>query len=757
MRKFLSALLCALLFIIPGTALAQTNNTYATGNTASKNSTETTTTSSSQSLPKTKSTDNTNVKWDITKLTFDGKDAKSIIAFKEAALEAIPSYDKEGMEYKFVWSYENWKKWDVIQNFSTKLTTKWTPKHVGSYNIYVDAKDAKGNVVTYTFPIVVERGWDFTVSGLPSKAVTGEVSTIKINPSGNPSGLKYKYVYSYNNWQTWKVIKDFSDSTSADFIPDKTGKYDIYIDVLDKNGTVLTKTVTTQVPSAWTFNSIQGDKTVPKGTATTYTANTSISTGMQYKFVWSYENWKEWAPFKDMSPGNTATFTPTKIGRYDIYVDAMDSTGKITTKSYTVQVTADWAYTSVGASSVNPAVADNVTITPKITGNTKDLKYKYVYVREDWSVDWGVLNDYSTSATYNFVPPTPGKYDIYVDVMDSNGVVFTQKVSINVTLGWTHNGISGATKMSMGNSTTFTANTSKSAGMQYKFVWSYDNWKEWAPFKAMSSGNTATFTPKKPGKYVIYADAMDNKGNIITKTLTVEVVPSWTFTGVSASATSVDPGDTINIKPAVTGNTAGLKYKFVYSYLNWTTWDVLQNFSSVNNANFRVALPGYYDIYVDITDSTGYTVTKSIRINSANGKIPVQNLNWSIVNAQLHKGSNMTVMDVATGKRFTIKRWAGSSHADVEPLTAKDTAIMKEISGGSWSWTRRAVVVIYNGKAYAASMNTMPHGVQTIYSNGYAGHFCMHFLDSRTHGSNKVDPDHKKAVEKAAAVGSIAP
>ncbi|MBR4081936.1 MAG: peptidoglycan-binding protein [Clostridia bacterium] len=109
------------------------------------------------------------------------------------------------------------------------------------------------------------------------------------------------------------------------------------------------------------------------------------------------------------------------------------------------------------------------------------------------------------------------------------------------------------------------------------------------------------------------------------------------------------------------------------------------------------------------------------------------------------KGAVVTVKDCKTGKTFQAKRWSGANHADMEPLTASDAATMKSIYGGAWSWDRRSILVKYNGHVYAASMNGMPHGTQTITNNGFAGHFCIHFYGSKTHESNKVDPDHKAA------------
>ncbi len=113
------------------------------------------------------------------------------------------------------------------------------------------------------------------------------------------------------------------------------------------------------------------------------------------------------------------------------------------------------------------------------------------------------------------------------------------------------------------------------------------------------------------------------------------------------------------------------------------------------------------------------------------------------------KGSVIEIMDCKTGKKFTAKRWSGANHLDAEPMTADDTKVMKAIYGGSWSWTRRAILVKYNGHVYAASMNGMPHEDNTITGNNFDGHFCIHFTGSKTHGTKKVDADHQSCVKTA--------
>jgi hypothetical protein len=74
---------------------------------------------------------------------------------------------------------------------------------------------------------------------------------------------------------------------------------------------------------------------------------------------------------------------------------------------------------------------------------------------------------------------------------------------------------------------------------------------------------------------------------------------------------------------------------------------------------------------------------------------------------------------------------------------------MKSIFGGSWSWSRRPILILYKNKVYAASMNGMPHGTTTIDDNDFDGHFCIHFKNSKTHDTDVVDADHQSAVTAA--------
>ena len=138
-------------------------------------------------------------------------------------------------------------------------------------------------------------------------------------------------------------------------------------------------------------------------------------------------------------------------------------------------------------------------------------------------------------------------------------------------------------------------------------------------------------------------------------------------------------------------------------------------------------------------------------VASANsGKITTECLDWFNGGKNvIPNGAVFQIKDVSTGLIFSARRQSGGSHMDAEPLTAEDTAILKKINGGSFSWRRRAVLVKYNGHVYAASIYSEPHGTNTILDNNFDGQFCLHFYGSKTHGTNRVDADHQKCVEQA--------
>lgn len=140
---------------------------------------------------------------------------------------------------------------------------------------------------------------------------------------------------------------------------------------------------------------------------------------------------------------------------------------------------------------------------------------------------------------------------------------------------------------------------------------------------------------------------------------------------------------------------------------------------------------------------------------------PAEKINWFSGGIQQlwPKGENVKVYDVKTGIVWWAHRWAGSDHADVEPLTAADTARLCQIYGTSTAqeiadknlWQRRPCLVTIGNRTFACSLFGMPHNPSgdTIPNNNMTGQICIHFTGSKGHESGKVDSFHQEAIEYA--------
>ena len=152
-------------------------------------------------------------------------------------------------------------------------------------------------------------------------------------------------------------------------------------------------------------------------------------------------------------------------------------------------------------------------------------------------------------------------------------------------------------------------------------------------------------------------------------------------------------------------------------------------------------------IFTSIANHSAYASTWEDEDGPISFKIEM--LPWETVNNIIPNKTMFTIIDVETGLAFQVQRRAGKEHADVQPLTKKDTQIMKGIYQNQWSWKRRAIIVLIDDQMIAASMHGMPHGAGVL-QNDFPGHFCVHFFGSITHRLKNEDLSHKLMILKAA-------
>lgn len=133
--------------------------------------------------------------------------------------------------------------------------------------------------------------------------------------------------------------------------------------------------------------------------------------------------------------------------------------------------------------------------------------------------------------------------------------------------------------------------------------------------------------------------------------------------------------------------------------------------------------------------STGTTV-------APNGAT-IQLLHWfDDVKPTLKNGQNLIAYAPDTGISWTLRIMSRGNHADVEPLTAADTAAMFQAFGNKESWGPKVVYIkLPDGRWSIASTHNVAHGSQTISDNNFDGQNCVHFLRDMDE-CKQNDPDY---------------
>ena len=524
--------------------------------------------------------------------------------------------DKTNLQYKFVWMKDNWSEWGVIQGLSDSNSTNWIPQSVGECLIYVDIKDNLGNTETVTKKVNVTQGaWEF-VDILPdntSPYEAGEQIDLNAQVTGNSYGLQYKFVWMKDNWAEWGVIQDFSSANTAVWSPDKEGNYYIYINVKDFQGKVVTKDEEYEVinyiwqPGELLLSSSEIE--AGQKAKLTQTVKQIDENGVQlrYKFVWMKDNWSEWGVIQDFSESNSVIWQPEKAGNYKIYVDIKDDRGNAETIVHDCSVVqGNWQFYKIATDNGIPYIVnDELNLEAVIRGNAYGLQYKYVWMKDNWK-EWGVIRDFSTVNTVNWRPENQGEYFVYLNIKDASGSTSTFIQTFNVEspddfyikLSSADTTVGGAIDISVIAEDT-------DSNTEYKYVWMKDNWKEWGVIRDYSGASEITWIPENQGEYTIYVDLKRTGESTVTENISVSV-EDWIFNSVQLNPT--DEGS-IEIVPQVFGNMNGFQYKYVWMKDNWAEWGLISDFSEHSSMIWEPEEAGRYEIYVNVKDGNGITIT----------------------------------------------------------------------------------------------------------------------------------------------------
>ena len=336
--------------------------------------------------------------------------------------------------YKYKFSYTLGTTTVTIKDYSATATVNFKPTTAGTYTLNVDVKDADGKTATGSianYSIVGNPTNPTVISFITDKASGQGVNTsIQLIAAGSGGTTPYQYKFYYKSGSKTTTIQNFSGANTATFKPIAAGTYTLWVDLKDAAGKTSSKSISNYtVVKSLTVKSFTADKASGQGTGTSIRLTAAASDGKtpyQYKFY--YKRGTATVTIRDFTTGNTATFTPTTVGIYTLYVDVKDGSGNTATRSID-------NYSIVGTPRVTSFTTDKasgqgINTTIKLNAIASDGKtpYQYKFYYKQGTKTTSIRN-FSGSSTVTFKPAKAGTYTLNVDVKDANGKISTRSIA----------------------------------------------------------------------------------------------------------------------------------------------------------------------------------------------------------------------------------------------------------------------------------------------------------------------------------------
>ena len=245
------------------------------------------------------------------------------------------------LQYKFTCKNTVTNTEKLIRDYSNDSNAEWTPLTAGTYKVIVTVKDSKGNTKEDSFEFKIDPKYiDIVLNSLnldKTEVSAGEEISISADAKGGIGSLTYKFYYKKGVEYT--LIKDHSSEASIKWIPEESGEYYVYVDVMDSAGNIkCTSKKVTVSKKAVEITDVSVDKTTIRVGDSVNIITTAIGgSNLQYRVaVHDFEN--TWTTLHDFKDSNITAWKPEIADEYVIWVDVIDEDGDYASKSIEVTV-----------------------------------------------------------------------------------------------------------------------------------------------------------------------------------------------------------------------------------------------------------------------------------------------------------------------------------------------------------------------------------------------------------------------------------
>ena len=251
--------------------------------------------------------------------------------------------------YSYYYKRTSAKVWKLIgtENTSSGMAF-FTPRAVGDFDIKVVAKDSSGKSQEMVTKVSIVDGnaENFVNNSWISVSKAKPNTRIYINGNAAGSG-KYKYAFYYKRTTSsvWKAIgEEFGSTASASFKPKSAGEFRIKVDIIDKNGKLVSKlmslSISDDAPDVPTNKSTISYAYVTLGNRLTIKGAASGGAGgYKYTYQQKKSTASKWHTIGSENTNDTvAYFKPSAKGKYDVRVIVTDKAGVQQERTFVIVV-----------------------------------------------------------------------------------------------------------------------------------------------------------------------------------------------------------------------------------------------------------------------------------------------------------------------------------------------------------------------------------------------------------------------------------
>ena len=352
-------------------------------------------------------------------------------------------------------------------------------------------------------------------------------------------------------------------------------------------------------------------ETVKSGNPVTVVCSGKGGTGIYtYAVYYKQASQSSWICKQDYSTNSEVTIKPAKATDYEICVKVKDSRNTVVDKTFSLRVYSSLKNESVVSESVK--LGDNIEIQAKASGGLGTYTYAVFYKRAE-QTSWICKQDYSANSEITIKPAKATDYEICVKVKDERSAVVKKRFTVNVLPPLKNESVISAENIVCGDKVTVQARSAGSLGdVVYAIYYKKASQTSWICKQNYSTNSEVTIKPAKATDYEICVKVKDERGVVVKKYFTVNVLPP--LENESVVSESVKLGDNIDIHAKASGGLGAYTYAVYYKRADKTSWTCQQNYSTNSDITIKPAKATDYEICVKVKDSRGKVSKKYFNV-----------------------------------------------------------------------------------------------------------------------------------------------